>query len=104
MELELASDEGGGREGGKKIGATDGLESTLEWGRRRRDGGWEGRKTEKNLQVIEKEMGKGGRMEMEGTFVSREKKTMETRKQGPLRFQFQPIRYPIIRLGYLMKH
>ena len=31
MELELASDEGGGREGGKKIGATDGLESTLEW-------------------------------------------------------------------------
>ena len=42
----------------------------------------EGRKTEKNLQVIEKEMGKGGRMEMEGTFVSRER-TMETRKQGP---------------------
>lgn len=72
MELELASDEGGGRERREEnwcnrwVGKHFGMGTAKE----RRRG--EGRKTEKNLQVIEKEMGKGGRMEMEGTFVSRE--------------------------------
>ena len=84
MELELASDVRGMAKQGKKGRK---LVQPMGWKALWNgdgEGGWEGRKTEKNLQVIEKEMGKGGwrrKAEMEGTFVSRERS--ETRKQGP---------------------